>query len=328
MHTEQPASHLSRAAPDALLGRLQEFQAEFSVVWRELPNKGLFFALLALWLLLFHTLGSSTFGYIGTHSLLGWMYICYNMPASEDSFGNAIPFVVLGLFWWKRKELLAQPLRAWWPGLLILGFGIILHLIGYAVQQPRVSIVGLFTGIYGLMGLAWGPAWLRASFFPFFLFAFCIPFGSLAQPLSFPLRLLVCRLTQFLGHIVLGMDIIREGTILRDPSGQFQYEVAAACSGMRSLVAIFLLACIYAFLTSTSPWKRLLLIGSAVPLAVIGNLTRMMMIVLAAELGGQDAGNFVHENFICSLVPYVPVIVGLILLGRWLERGHKGGGHE
>ena len=28
-----------------------------------------------------------------------------------------IPFVVLALFWWKRKELLAQPLGLWWPGI-------------------------------------------------------------------------------------------------------------------------------------------------------------------------------------------------------------------
>src|SRR5262249_50922923 len=155
------------------------------------------------------------------------------------------------------------PLKAWWPGLGILSLGMALHLLGYAVQQPRVSIVGLLTGVYGIMGLAWGPKWLRASFFPFFLLAFCVPFGSLAQPLSFPLRLLVCRLTQLVGHSILGMDIIREGTRLMDPTGQFQYEVAAACSGMRSLVAIFVLATVYAFLTSTSLWKRLVLMASA-----------------------------------------------------------------
>jgi exosortase/archaeosortase family protein len=88
---------------------------------------------------------------------------------------------------------------------------------------------------------------------------------------------------------------------------------------MRSLVAMFVLATVYAFITSTSTWKRLALMASAVPLAVLGNLTRMVMIVIGAELGGQEVGNFVHENFVCSLVPYVPVILGLLLLGRWFE---------
>ena len=53
-----------------------------------------------------------------------------------------------------------------------------------AVQEARISIMGLFTGIYGLMGLAWGLAWLRASFFPFVLFVFAVPFGSLAEPVT------------------------------------------------------------------------------------------------------------------------------------------------
>jgi exosortase len=303
---------------------IREFQSEFLECWGRLPNKGFFFGLLAAWLALFHFLGSSTFGYIGTTSLLGWMYLVYDMPGSEDSHGLLVPFLVVGLFWLKRKQLLEKPLRAWGPGLLVLGFGMLLHLVGYAIQQPRVSIVGLFTGIYGLMGLAWGPAWLRESFFPFFLFIFCIPLGSLAQPLSFPLRLAVSRMTEIFGHVVLGTDIIREGTLLRDPTGQFQYEVAAACSGMRSLIAIFVISLVYGFVVFGSFWKRCVLVIAAAPLAVLGNLTRMVLIVVAAEMGGQTAGNFVHENSILSLIPYVPAILGLLLLGRWLEGGKRG----
>ena len=85
--------------------------------------------------------------------------------------------MVLALFWWKRKQLLALPLQTWWPGLLLVAPGAGAASAGYMVQQPRISIVALFTGIYGLMGLAWGPQWLRESFFPFFLFAFCVPAG-------------------------------------------------------------------------------------------------------------------------------------------------------
>src|SRR5437762_1230326 len=115
----------------------------------------------------------------------------------------------------------------------MVAMGLVLHIAGYAVQQPRVSIVALFIGLYGLMALAWGPAWLGASFFPFFLFAFSVPLGSTAEAITFPLRLLVCRLVEFVCHFVLAIDIIRDGTKLIDPTGHYQYEVAAACSGMR-----------------------------------------------------------------------------------------------
>jgi exosortase/archaeosortase family protein len=62
------------------------------------------------------------------------------------------------------------------------------------------------------------------------------------------------------------------------------------------------------------------LIGSAIPLAVIGNTFRMMVIVLAAEFGGQDAGIRAHDSTFWSMLPYVPAIFGLMFLGRWLEK--------
>ena len=55
---------------------------------------------------------------------------------NDNSYGKLIPFLVVGLFWWKRKELLALPLRLWWPGLLLLAAALALHLFGFLVQQP------------------------------------------------------------------------------------------------------------------------------------------------------------------------------------------------
>jgi len=307
-------------------GILEDFRIDFLECWHRLPNKGFFFFLLAAWLLLFQFLGNCTLGFVPTPSLLHWMYEVYqpsvNPELSDDAHARFIPFVVLALFWWKRKELMALPLKSWAPGLLLVGLALVLHVLGYAVQQPRISIVALFTGIYGLMGLAWGPAWLRASFFPFFLFAFCVPLGTLALSITFPLRMLVCQVVELVCHYVLAIDIGREGTALIDPSGHYKYEVAAACSGMRSLIATVAMSLIYSMLSFRTWWKRALLIASALPLAVLGNVTRMLTIVIAAELGGQKWGNWIHEGGpggIFSLLPYVPAFGGLLLLGHWLR---------
>lgn len=294
----------------------------FSGYWRSLPNKGLFFPLLIAWLAFFHFFGNSTLGYVPTPSLFHWMYNAYNSksPTADDGHGNLIPFVVLALFWWKRRELVARPLSAWWPGMVLVGLAAALHVAGYLVQQPRVGIVALFVGIYGLMGLAWGLNFLKASFFPFFLFAFMVPLGSLTEPITFPLRLMVSKLVAFICQNILAIDVASEGTSLVRLPSRYQYEVAAACSGIRSLVAVTAIAIIYAFMVFKT-WKlRLLLIGSAIPLAVIGNTFRMMVIVLAAEFGGQAAGIKAHDSTFWSMLPYVPAIFGLMFLGRWLEK--------
>jgi exosortase len=307
-------------------GILEDFRLEFGAFWRELPNKGFFLALLAAWLALFQLLGNCTFGYIQSPSLLKWMYEAYqpfpNPDMYDDSHARFIPFLVLGLLWWKRKELIAQSLRVWAPGLVLVGVGLLLHLVGYAVQQPRISIVALFTGIYGMMGVAWGPAWLRACFFPYWLFVFCVPLGTLALPITFRLQLLVSRLVEIACQYVLAIEVKRDGTQLFDPTGRYSYEVAAACSGMRSLIATLVIAIVYAMVSFRTWWRRGVLMASAFPLAVSGNFLRLLAIIVAAEIGGQKAGTWVHDGGpfgIISLLPYVPAFGGLMLVGHWLR---------
>ena len=58
----------------------------------------------------------------------------------------------------------------------------------------------------------------------------------------------------------------------------------------------------------------------AFPLSVFGNLVRMLFIIVAAEISGQKVGNYVHESSVFSLVPYVPAIIGLLVVGRWMEK--------
>lgn len=301
-----------------------DWLADTQECWRRLPNKFFFFGLLAAWLALFHFVGNSILGYVHTSSLFGWLYDAYNAPQSaEDSgHGNFIPFLVIGIYWWKRKEMLALPLNVWLPGLAFIVAALLMHAVGFLVQQPLPSIFALFLGIYGLMGLAWGREWLRHSHYPFLLFIFSIPLASHLNFILFPLRLLVCWMVEMVSHLI-GIGVIRHGTQLFDPSGNFQYEVAAACGGMRSLVAIILLATVYAFAVFKSPKKRILLMASAIPFAVLGNFVRLFAIILAASFGGQSAGNYVHEGGpfgIISLLPYVPAIFGLLWLGRFMER--------
>lgn len=307
------------------IGILDEFQTDLLASWRQLPNKGFFFLLLGAWLALFQFLGNSTFGFLDTPSLLKWIYIIGTATSGEaetdDHQMMIAPLIVIGLFWWKRKELLRQPMAIWTPGLLLVGLGLLLHVVGYRVQQPRISIVALFTGIYGLMGLAWGPKFLRASFFPFFLFIFCVPFGTLAEFITVPLRYVAMQLVEIIAHTVLRSHLIRQGTQLIDPSGHYQYEVAAACGGIRSLIVTVLLAIVFGFVVFRSWWKRALLIALAPFLAIAGNVMRLLFIIIAAEwFGGQSAGKSVHDSALFSLLPYVPAVFALFWLGDLLEK--------
>lgn len=280
--------------------------------------KGWFFLLLGLWVALFHFLGNATLGYVDTTSLFGWMNYAY-AQSQDDELGRYMPFIVLALCWWKRDELLAVPKTPWAGALVLLAFALLLHLIGFGIQQTRLSVVGFYLGAYALAGVVWGWRFLRATFFPAFLLVFCVPFGTLAETITFPLRLIATTVTSFISQHGLGVSLIQNGTQIFDPQGHFRYEVAAACGGLRSLTATLALGSIYAFISLERPWKRLILILAAFPLAVAGNVLRLTFIVVAAEAFGQEAGNWVHDDPYMSLLPYVPAFIGLGFLGSWLR---------
>lgn len=308
-------------------GILEDFRIEFLDFWSRLPNKAFFLTLTTIWLGLFFLLGNSTLGYVSSPSLFSWVLNAYH-PAgkyfdSDDGHGVLVPLIVLALLWWKRKQLMSVQLTTWWPALLLLALALAFHICGFLVQQPRLSLVAFFMGLYALMGLAWGPGWLKQSAFPFILFVFCIPLSAQLTPITFYLRLLVSWLVEEISHFVLAIDVIREGTSLRNPAGGYEYEVAAACSGIKSMVATLGMAFCFAFMSFAVWWKRAAMILAAFPLAVLGNLIRMLTIVIAAEIGGQELGNAAHDGGpmgLVSLMPYIPAFFGLVYFERWLHR--------
>jgi exosortase/archaeosortase family protein len=74
------------------------------------------------------------------------------------------------------------------------------------------------------------------------------------------------------------------------------------------------------------PAGRIFLMVLAVPFSVLGNMLRLLAIIIAAEMGGQKWGDYVHEGGplgIISLLPYVPGIIGLLWIGFWLEKRER-----
>jgi exosortase len=286
--------------------------------WRQMPNRGFFITLAAIWVTFFVFLGNPTFKPADPASLLTWMYGVYTSALVDEGHGLLIPFAVLALYWWKRKELVSKPPGLWWPALFLILFALVLHMVGFVAQQQRLSVIGFLLGLYALTGLAWGRHWLKSSFFPFFLLAFCVPVAEYGAVLTMPLRLLVSRIVEIIAHLGLAPDLIREGTQLFDAQHTFAYEVAAACSGIHSLVALLALTTIYGFVNFNSFWKRAVMMLIALPLAVLGNVVRLCFTIAVAETFGQDAGKAVETKF--GFITFGVAIFCAYLIACWLEK--------
>ena len=306
MHSEATSTNRSPKSNLTVLDELRAF-------WRSQPAKTLFVSLLVPWCLLFHFLGNSTYTYVDTHSLFGWMkYVFTTSP--DDDYCMYIPLVVLALLCWKRDELKRVSKAFWWPALGLIALGLFIHIIGFMIQQARVSIVGFLLGLYGLTGLVWGKSWLRATFFPMFLLGFCIPLGTVAEVITLPLRKAVTFISVGIGHGLLGIDVQQNGSQILDGYGRPLYDVAPACSGIRSLISLLALSTIYAFMTFQSAWKRLVIILMAFPLAVLGNVTRISIVILVGELFGQKAGTLIEQKL--GFLTFIIAVGGIMLMGR------------
>jgi exosortase len=295
------------------------FLPELQRLWGALPDKAVFGALLAAWVLLFQYYGWTTTIAGRTGSLFSWMWTKWDDPSNDAGHGKLIPLVVLAILWSRRERLAKSVAGVWWPGLPAVGLALGLHVAGFVAQQPRFSMVALFFGAWGLVGLVWGWETLKVTFFPFFIFGFCVPMGgTFAQGLTLPLRIFSATVTAFITHDVLQIGVTRIGTTLADFSGRWHFEVAAACSGIRSFTALLAISTIFSVLTMRLFWKRAVMIGLTVPIALICNVARLTTIVLAAAAyRSQAAGNLVDEWF--GYVTYMIGIGMLLLAGRWLR---------
>jgi exosortase len=301
-------------------GTFDHFGQELRFYWSKLPDGMVFLGLLAAWCLLFQFFGWTSAVAGKTDSLFGWMWGKWEDPSNDASHGKLIPFVVLGLLWLRRKRLVNSVAGVWWPGLAGLAFALALHVLGFVVQQPRVSMVALFSGAWMLTGLVWGRETLKASFFPFVVFAFCVPMGgTFAQGLTLPLRLGAAKGAEFITKDLLQVPVLREGTRLLDPNGVFgSFDVAAECSGIRSFIALLAITTIFSVLTMKTYWRRAVMIGSTIPLSLFCNVIRITTIILAANIFKTAAAGAMVDNYF-GYVTYGLAIGGVYLLGRLLK---------
>jgi exosortase len=302
----------------AMQGR-PSFWSELQDYWARLPDKWLFLTLFAGWCVLFQFIGISSFNFGVTRpSLFEWLYAAWNTEALDSSQGNLIPLVVVALLWVKRRALMTSITGVWWPGLFVVGAALLIHIFGFLAQQPRVSMIGLFLGIYGLFGVVWGWRMMWESTFPMALFAFCMPLGTFAQGLTTPLRLLAASCTRMICHGLLGINVIQQGTALLDPHNtKFNYDVAVACSGIRSFVALLAVTTVFAMLSLRSIWKRLVIVAMTVPLVLICNVLRLVVVIFTTEAYSPVAGIWVHGWF--GFVTYMIAIGCLLAVAHWLR---------
>jgi exosortase len=228
------------------------------------------------------------------------------------SHGFVVPVVAAAILHADRKRLARLRAERSLAGLAFLAASLLVFAAGTTSYTNVLQRLGLWGSLIGSVWFLFGSAVLRAKPFPFLLLLLAIPPPTiLFIPFSIALRELASQLAgATLG--LLGFDVSRAGSMLT--IGENELEVVDACSGIRSLVSIVLIAALLAYLLRSGPWRGLLLMATAVPITVAVNVLRIVLVALGLAAFDVDLSTGVVH---AALGVGVFIASILLLYGSW-----------
>lgn len=247
----------------------------------------------------------------------------FRAEIEDMSFGWYVPLFSLYVLWTERDKVLASLGAPSWAGLVFALPFLALGFLGVRGVQLRFEIVA-FVGL--LIAVPWaffGRATAKAVLFPALFLLFCIPLATFLDVVTVHLRLLASS-TAFAVARGLGADIVQQGTMVGAADGSFAIDVADPCSGLRSLFALMALTAGYAYFTQPTWLRRGILFAASVPIAILGNVARILSIVLVANYASSEfATGFYHDysGFVVFAVAILLMLATGEAITRLFERG-------
>ena len=229
--------------------------------------------------------------------LEGWWKVLTLVPENgEWQYCLVVPIIAGWLVWRQMDFLKKLPVHGSWLGVPVLLFGAFTYWAGYKVDTGYLGYAAIQIILAGLILLLGGKAWMRALFIPWLFLAFAWPLFPLDNLLAARLKIPTAQIADSLLNLV-GIPSVREGSTLQSTAdaaaglqqGQkFTLDVSDSCSGMRSLYALIMTGVLYSMVALKRTGPRLLLACSTIPLAVAGNVVRLMMLAVGCLVAGQE----------------------------------------
>ena len=249
--------------------------------------------------------------------LVGWTWRSWNTK-NDFIHGWAIPFLFIAFVYMAWGSMKKEPVKPMLLGLVPVIFGILLYVASARTLQPRIALIGIPFLIVGGVSYVFGWRVAKHMLFPAFFWYFAIPVPGIQQATNF-LQVAVTQSCYQAGLLV-GMDIVNTGNEIRSADDSWNaLDIAAGCSGIRSLMALIMISAIYAYYTQKELWKKAFLFACSLPLALIANFFRIFTILVIAEMGYSDFAAGVYHDW-AGLVFFFPIaLAGLFGIDRVLN---------
>jgi len=254
--------------------------------------------------------------------------INYAARSELYSYILLVPFVSAYLLYLRRDQL-PKTLVTDLPLAVVslaasLGVLVLIYWLDFVRQRPsdndRLALLTLsFLCCLATGGFFFfGRGWMRAAAFPLAYLIFMVPMpDAMADALETASKYASAEVANLLFHLS-GTPFLRAGLIFQLPN--ITIEVAQECSGIRSSWVLLMTSILAANLFLKTPWRRFALVAFVIPLAILRNGFRILVIgLLCVNVGPQMIHSLIHRRggvffFTLSLIPFLLVL-------WWLSKG-------
>lgn len=248
---------------------------------------------------------------------------------SEDpnySHGYLVVPIALFILWRRLSEMPWErsraAIRASWLAWVILAIIIMIRGVAYERTLHWVETATLLPAVACLTWTFGGGSLLRRSWPAIVFLIFMLPLPkSINEFVALPLQAIAATGSRFLLQFS-GFWVIQNGNILhlKTKFGMRPLDVALACSGLRMLMTLLTTATATVLLIPMPTWKRIVLLASAVPIAIVSNMARIVATGWCYYyLQGDSAIEWAHDISGWMMMPLALVLVVLELsIISWL----------
>jgi exosortase C (VPDSG-CTERM-specific) len=250
-------------------------------------------------------------------------FVTYARHSDVHSYVLLIPFVTAYLIYIRWKQLSRELRSAWGYALLLTaaGTGALaagLHFTELG-QNDYMTLIALSFVCFVIAGtfLFLGSKWARSAMFPLFFLAFMVPLPAAAVDfLENASKQASAEVANWL-FLISGTPALRTGTVFQLPG--ISIMVAKECSGIRSSLVLVITSLLAANMFLHTTWRRALLVGAVIPLGLLRNGFRILVIsLLCVHIGPEMIHSEIHRRggpifFVASLIP-------LFIVLWWLRR--------
>jgi exosortase len=188
-------------------------------------------------------------------------------------------------------------------------FGIFLLTFGSHQEYLFISTLSLVPVSFGLIICLYGSGAARKLSFPILYLLLLVPppLGIL-DSVTLPLRHGISVATEMILH-AFDYPILRKGLLLT--IGSDDIYMGEPCSGFRSLVTLFSLILVYVYIRPGTVNRKIILATCIVPMALLGNLVRVVTLCLITYYLGAETGQGFFHNF-SGIMIFIITLLGLM----------------